>query len=181
MTLNERMSMLRTKFNDKNRDIYADESETSNADYARMMVEEAYKPTEQALNIQQRILDLEQRQLITAPNPHTPDMMSLTTESMLKKGRGVNSTLKDLQQLSNDISKAVEFEDKRKISLAKLGLEGLKNLEEYRKYQYEKDRATKNLVTQANINTVDDTVNGFGASLVFPTSISRFSIRSSNT
>jgi hypothetical protein len=181
MTLNERMKMLRTKFDEKNKDIYADENETSNADYARMMVEEAYRPTEQALNLQQRVLDMEQRQLITTPNPHTPGMMSLTTESMLKKGRGINSTLKDLQQLSNDISKADEFENKRELSLAKLGLERLRNLGEYQKYQYEKERATKDLVTQANINTVDDAVNGFGASLVFPTSISRFSIRSSNT
>jgi hypothetical protein len=93
---------------------------------------------------------------------------------MLKKGRGVNSTLKDLQQLSSDITKTNEFEDKRKLSLAKLGLEGLKNLEEYRKQQYEKEQATKNLVTQANINTVDDAVNGFGASFVFPTSIRGF-------
>lgn len=166
MTLNERMKMLRTKFDEKNKDIYADENETSNADYARMMVEEAYRPTEQALNLQQRILDMEQRQLITAPNPHTPDMMSLTMESMLKKGRGVNSTLKDLQQLSNDMSRADEFENKRELGLAKLGLERLRNLGEYQKYQYEKERATKNLVTQANINTVDDAVNGFGASLL---------------
>lgn len=166
MTLNERMNMLRTKFDEKNKDIYADENETSNADYARMMVEEAYRPTEQALNLQQRVLDMEQRQLITAPNPHTPDMMSLTTESMLKKGRGVNSTLKDLQQLSNDISKADEFENRRELSLTKLGLERLRNLGEYQKYQYEKERATKDLVTLANINTANDAVNGFGASLL---------------
>ncbi len=166
MTLNERMNMLRTKFDEKNKDIYADENETSNADYARMMVEEAYRPTEQALNLQQRVLDMEQRQLITTPNPHTPDMMSLTMESMLKKGRGVNSTLKDLQQLSNDISKSDEFENRRELSLAKLGLERLRNVGEYQKYQYEKERATKDLVTLANINTANDAVNGFGASLL---------------
>lgn len=181
MTLNERMGMLQTKFNEKSKDIYSDEYNAYNADYAKMLVEEAFKPSEQALNLRQHVLDLEQKQLINASNPYIPDLASLTTESMLKKGRGVNSTLKDLQQLSNDITKTNEFEDKRKLSLAKLGLEGLKNLEEYRKQQYEKEQATKNLVTQANINTVDDAINGFGASLVFPTSISRFSIRSSNT
>ena len=166
MTLNERMGMLQTKFNEKSKDIYSDEYNAYNADYAKMLVEEAFKPSEQALNLRQHVLDLEQKQLINASNPYIPDLTSLTTESMLKKGRRVNSTLKDLQQLSNDITKTNEFEDKRKLSLAKLGLEGLKNLEEYRKQQYEKEQATKNLVTQANINTVDDAINGFGASLI---------------
>ena len=37
-----------------------------------MLVEEAFKPSEQALNLRQHVLDLEQKQLINASKPLYP-------------------------------------------------------------------------------------------------------------
>ena len=164
MTLNERMNMLQTKFNEKNEGI-RDDSEMSNEEYTRMLVNEAYQSSEQALALKQRITDMERNQIQSAPNPYSPDFMQFTRESMAKN-RGVNSLLEMMNKSNERLSKANEFETKRNIGLARLGLENFQNQELYQRQQYEKEKLAKDLLTQANINTVDDAVNEFGASLL---------------
>ena len=164
MTLNERMSMLQTKFNEKNEGIHND-LEMSNEEYTRMLVNEAYQSSEQALALKQRILNMEQNQLQSTPNPYSPDFMQFTHESMAKN-KGVNSLLEMMNKSNERISKSDEFETKRNISLARLGLEKFQNQELRQRQQYEKEKFAKKLLTQANINTVDDAVNDFGASLL---------------